>query len=248
MGEGKLLRPPPSVMPARLKAEVVLAVQLATRHRTVRLVSVLGVIVLVAGWLDRAEAAGTVASSVFLVPGAVAVVAASRVLAPGAAVASAERAANAWWVAPLGRLVGVALITAAAAAATVVTLVDAQAAPMWLLLVVCGQCVALAGIVMIVSPVWGASAGGASGLLFTLLGPLPPSSVAALLPDGSAMERVGVFLWNSLPLAWRGMRAIEAGLARDTMLLAVWIGVAILGAGWAAVPSAFWADRGPQAS
>jgi hypothetical protein len=112
-----------------------------------------------------------------------------------------------------------------------------------LLFVSSAQAIALGGIVMVLAPVWGASAAGAIGLLIALLGPLPPSTVEAMLGDGSFFERIGVVLWNTLPLAWRGLRVLEDGMIVDLAVFASWVFVSIASAAWIVVPAGFWADR-----
>ena len=229
----------------RLKAETVLAVQLITRHRTVRLVAFLAAVVVAATWMSPRDTAREAFRTVFVVSGAVASVAASRVLSPGAALASVGRAAGAWWHAPVGRLLGVGLVATATASVAVVTLTGTDDHSTMLLFVSSAQAIGLGGIVMFLAPAWGASASGAIGLLIALLGPLPPSTVEAMLGDGSVFERIGVMLWNALPLAWRGLRVLEHGTIVDLAVFALWVFVSIVSAAWIVVPARFWAD-GPR--
>ena len=227
----------------RLKAETVLAVQLITRHRTVRLVALLAMVVVAATWMSPLDTAREASRTIFLVSGAVASVAASRVLSPGAALASVGRAAGVWWLAPVGRLLGVGLVATATASVAVVTLAGTHDHSTMLLFVSSAQAIGLAGIVMVLAPAWGSSAAGAVGLLFVILGPLPPSTVEAMLGDGSLLERAGVALWNVLPLAWRGLRVLEDGMIVDLAVFALWMFVSIVSASWIVVPARFWADR-----
>lgn len=227
----------------RVKAETVLAVQLITRHRTVRLVGFLAVVVVAISWMSPLGAPHESFRTVFVVSGAVASVAASRVFAPGAALVSVGRAAGAWWYAPVGRLLGVALVTTATTSVAAVSLAGTQDHSTLLLLASSAQVIGLASIVMVLTPALGASAAGAIGLLFAILGPLPPSTVEALLRDGSVVERVGVVLWNSLPLSWRGIRVLEAGRTADLIIFAAWAVTSIVSAAWIIVPTGFWTDR-----
>jgi hypothetical protein len=158
------------------KAEIVLAIQLITRHRAPRLAAVLAfsaVALLVAE--GRAVAAGEARRhTIIFIAGAVSAVAASRLLAKGPAWASVRRSASHPLVVPAGRLTGfllLALPAAGAAALSLLALRDEQAPRLVVSLPL--YCLAIGAVVMSVTPVLGASAAACAGVALAFLGVAP---------------------------------------------------------------------------
>lgn len=215
-----------------LKAEVVLALLVSLRHRSVRLV--LGFAAAILGFAAVSGGGGPQAdASVLLIGGAITVVAASRALARGPMLESSRRAAAAWWQPSLGRLAGVLLVTLPA---VIVALVVLQSGVLWagrMLIVTLTYAAALGAVTLAVTPLTGASAGAALGFVAALAGAMPPSGIAVALERWPALATAGVTVWNALPLEWRARRWLHTGGLGDPLLLVAWIVVGVLGAAWA---------------
>jgi hypothetical protein len=208
-----------------VKAEAVLALQLALRHRAVRLAAGLAAVALV-----LSGDAGAAGALLVLAAGAVGVVAASRPLAPGPAWHAARRAAALPLTVATGRAIGLGLLIFAVAAAALPILAGGAAggAAWWALgLAVLGG-LALSALVLPLAPVLGASAAGAVGLILLLAGQLPPTTVWGLSARWPAVRAPLVLAWNVLPLPWR----VEQGAAGDIALLALWIPLGVAAAAW----------------
>lgn len=219
----------------QLKSEMVLAVQLAARHRTVRLTALLGLAGLMA-----ARSASDPLPALLLVAGGLGATAASRPLAPGAAFFLARRAGAHPITTAVGRLGGVTLLVlGATAAALPVAGAGEVAAVVWRhvgVAVIAG--VAIAAPVLALSPVIGASGAGALGLLVAVLGHIPPSGVYASLARWPAVRTSAVLLWNLLPMPWRANRWGEGtpGLFADVLLLVAWVLLGLVFTAWTLLP------------
>ena len=220
---------------AQLKSEMVLAVQLAARHRTVRLTALLGLAGLVA-----ARSAHDPLPALLLVACGIGATAASRPLAPGAAFHLARRAAAHPVITATGRLGGVALLLlGATAAALPVAGAGELASVAWRQVAVAVLAgVAVAAPVLALSPVAGASGAGGLGLLIAVLGQVPPSGVHAGLAGWPALRAGAVLAWNVLPMPWRAERWVVGapGAVTDVAVLVGWILVGVATAAWMLVP------------
>lgn len=222
------------VSPLAGKAEVVLGLQLVTRHRAPRLVALLSLAIAgLAATSGPSPERG--AHLVLLAAGTLAAVAGSRLLSPGPALAAARMVVAPCWMVPAGRLggvlcvvgpfvlgMGLALATASPHGAPVV-------GPVAVALAYAG-CVG--ACTMAVAPLWGASAAASVGFLSAWFGLAPPSTMAAWSAGWPPLQRVVLWVWNVLPLPWRAARWLAQGGLGDPLLLTAWT---VLGLGVAAL-------------
>lgn len=215
---------------------MILGTLLVVRHRSVRLVSMLAGIVLLLGMLGPGAGVAPTPQWLFLICGTVVAVAGARLLAPGAALASARRVAATWWLAPGGRLFG-ALILLAPFLALGAVIAGAPRSDVSGALRMAGiallYAAALGGLALALAPLLGATAAAFLGLVGAWLGGVGPSDMYALLAGWSYLQRPLVLFWNTLPLAWRAERWYREGATDDLLVLAVWIPVAVALAAWA---------------
>lgn len=219
------------------KAEAVLAVHLVIRHRTPRLAALL-LLVVVLSTVLRSHATEGVAHglwSLLLVCGTLAAVSGSRLMAPGAALSAAYRAAAPWWLVPAGRLAGAMLVVLPVVGVTTIAMGPSQGrgTEVPVLLVSCVYTGAVASTVAAATPVAGSSAAAALGLLLAWLGGLRPVDIYFALEPVPFVQRPIVFLWNVLPLNWRAVRWMEDGVLADGLLLGGWLLAGVCVAGWA---------------
>lgn len=225
------------------KGELVLAVQLTTRHRAPRLAALLGL-----GLAALAAASepplDRVARVVLLVAGMLAAVSASRLLAPGPALAAARMAVAPCWLAPLGRLTGALCLLGPATVGIALALGWAAphgvsvSAPAAIALAYAG-CVGACTMAM--APFWGASAAASVSFLGVWFGVAPPSAMASLFAGWLPLQRVVLWLWNVLPLPWRATRWLDSDTLSDPLVLGAWT---LIGLGVASLPLA--GPRRPQ--
>lgn len=234
-----------------LKSEIVLAAQLVARHRAPRLTMLLAAAVVTFLVIQGHAAAcgGSNLAAVLLICGVFGSVAGSRPLAPGAALASAYRAAASWWLVPTGRLGGVLLLTLpVVAVASVVLCADALTA--WSVSLVVGLTVypaSLASLVLAASPLIGASAAATLGFVTAWFGMASPAAVTALLQKWPVLQGAATLVWTWLPMGWRVERWIRGGSVADIVLPAVWLVLGIAAAAWS-IPAAYRSHRPPQAA
>jgi len=212
------------VNPLAAKAEVLFGVQLVTRHRAPRLAALLGLSI-----AALAAASGPsperVARVVLLMAGTLAVVAASRLLSPGPALAAARMVVAPWWLVPTGRLAGVLCVAGPITLGVDLALASAspQATPiLGPTAVALAFAASVASCTMAVAPWWGASAAASVGFLGVWFGGVPPTAVAALFAGWVPLQRVAIWLWNVLPLPWRAARWLASGGWGDPLLLGAW--------------------------
>lgn len=212
-----------------LKAEVLLAIQLITRHRAPRLVLLLVaslVFVFLSGGPEAADVAGR-QRSLLLISGSLGAVAGSRLLARGGPLGSARFVATSSIVPALGRLAGSLLLTGPVLFAVSLTLLPggallAQTMTAALLLGAVSSAVTMA-----LAPAVGASSAATLGFVAALFGSTPPSAVAVLLESLPPARTLAVILWNTLPLSWRPARWLAGGPALDPWFLAAWLLAAV---------------------
>ena len=193
------------------KAEIVLGALLVIRHRTPRLTALLVLAVVASGFLTRGGPGGPAHSRwvVFVVAGSLVAVSASRLLAPGAALAAGYRVAASWWLVPSARLVGALFVTFPLVAGAALVLgqpVGAEFSAGDLISVTGLYAATLAALVLALTPAVGASAAAAIGFMAAWFGMLPPSAVSNAFERWPIVQRALVLAWNSLPLGWRAMR------------------------------------------
>lgn len=226
-----------------VKGEAVLGALLAVRHRAVRMTAILSLLILVLA-LVQGGAAST--HTLFGVGGCLAAVAGSRLLAPGAALTAARRAAGPWWLAPAGRLAGVLLLLApvlAVGAAALTASGGGETPFLPLGIAALLHAAALGALTLALAPAFGASAAGMLGLVGALLGGLRPSEVLELFVGWPYAQRVAVTAWNLLPLSWRAARWLRDGTLQDPAVLGAWVVAGVALAAWAAA-LADGGDRG----
>lgn len=207
-----------------VKGELVLAVQLVTRHRAPRLTALLGLglAVLAAASKPRPDLG---ARMVVLVAGMLAAVSASRLLASGPAYAAARMVVAPSWLVPVGRLTGVLCLVGPVAmgVALALALAAPQGVPVLMpvaVALVYAACVAVCTMAM--APACGASGAALLGFLAAFVGIAPPSGIGALLAAWPPLQWLVVWLWNALPLPWRAMRWLASGGWEDALLLVTW--------------------------
>jgi hypothetical protein len=219
-----------------LKAEALLGLHLVTRHRAPRLAAVLG-LALVA----TAAASGSghsPARPVLLIASTVAVVAASRLLAGGPALAAARMVAARWWVVPVGRLAGALCAVAPFTLGMAAMLAGSHGdAGPWRLAWVAGAYAAvLIACTMAMASRLGASAAATLGCFGVWLGGVPPSALSAMLAPWPLARQGALWSWGVLPLPWRALRWLAGGPATDPLLLMAWLVMGVTLAGWRLSP------------
>lgn len=222
-------------MPARrlrLKAEVAFGMQLVLRHRAPRFVAFLVALVVLlvrhgGGSPER------LSRTLLLAAGTLAVAGASRVFAPGSALAAARRVAEPWWLAPCGRLAGVLLVVLAGTAAAAAVLYAEDVGAALTVLAVCLLfAAAVAALTAALTPLVGASSATALGVVPVWFGSASPESVGRLLAMWPHAVRPVVVLWNVLPLGWRALALLAEPHAASALLLGAWLAVGLCGVAW----------------
>lgn len=221
-----------------VKAEIVLGALLVIRHRTPRLAALLVLAVVASSFLVGGGSGGPGHSQwlAFFGAGSLAAVSASRLCAPGAALAAAYRVAASWWLVPTARLVGSLFVTLPFVVGAALLLgqpVGAAYSASELVAVIGLYAATLAALVLAVTPALGASAAAAIGFVAAWFGMLPPSAVSNAIDRWPFVQRALVLAWNSLPLGWRAMRWLERGTHSDGVVLFGWLLVGIAAAAWA---------------
>jgi hypothetical protein len=193
-----------------LKAEAILALRLASRHRAPRVALLLavGAIIFVLARPKPPPPSQTEAV-LQLIAGSLSAVAASRPLAAGPARASARWVVGSQWLVPVGRAIGVLLAVSGCTLAAALGLFAhagisraAQAVPAAM---ACAACVA--AVTLAVASRIGAMAGTVTGLLLTwllvsgLTGPVALSGIAARTP-GLAVTRAALRTHGGPALVW----------------------------------------------
>lgn len=230
-------RRPENPLRLALKAEALLGLHLVTRHRAPRLAAALG---LALGAASAASGSGaTGARSVLLIASTVAVVGASRLLAPGPALAAARMVAARWWVVPVGRLAGALSAVGPFALGIAGLVLGPHQSGFWRVAWIAGgYAVVLMACTMALVPGLGASAAATLAFVMVWLGGVPPSAVSAVLQPWPVVQGFGVWVWDLLPLPWRAMRWLGGGPVADPLLLMAWAAVGVALTGWqVSVPS-----------
>ena len=93
---------------------------------------------------------------------------------------------------------------------------------------------AVAAAVMALTPLLGASASAALGLVAALAGGALPSQVGLLLQAWPLARAPLVMCWNVLPLSWRAARWLAEGGVGDLAWLTAWLLFGLAAAEWAA--------------
>jgi hypothetical protein len=185
-----------------LKAEALLGFHLVTRHRAPRLAALLGLGLVVAAAVAHPEGSGD--RSVLLAGATLAVVGASRLLANGPALAAARMVAAAWWLVPVGRVLGVlsAVVPFVLGLCTLASGAPGATGVWPLMRITALYCTAVMACTMAITPTLGASASAALGLLAVWLGGGTPGDPLLLL--AWTLIGIGVAAWQlSIPLGGR---------------------------------------------
>lgn len=214
------------------KAEVVFGAHLVMRHRSPRLAVLLCLLVIaMAVARGRADTAAGLTETALLVAGTLGAVGGSRLFAPGAALAAARRVAAGWWVVSTGRLIGALLVTLPIVAVAVLA-VGAEANPGRVGLVSMIYAGAVVAAVIAGTPLVGASAAAALGLVGTWLGGIGPSGVSVMFEPWPAVRGSIVLLWNVLPLEWRAARWLREPNVTDSLVLLSWMVLGLTLSAW----------------
>ncbi len=209
------------------KAEVVLASLLVVRHRAPRFALLLAAGILAILVLDDSPDAFLVRrNGLALVAGLLAAVSAARVLARGGALASVRGLPSHPYVSPAGRLTAVVVFVVFPLAAASVLLVASR----WGVVqagqvLICASlpAVALASILMALTPLTGATTATVSGILASVLGGIPPADMASALASWPLIRDLALAAWEILPLAWRAGQWFDHGGLWHPLVLSAWI-------------------------
>lgn len=217
-----------------LKAEAVLGLLLVVRHRAVRLTGLLAAVITALAAARPAEN-GRTSQTVLLVGGSLAAVAATRLLASGAALTAARWVGGPGWLAPGGRLVGAMLVVVPCTAVSALLLARPGATDSLggLVPVVVVYSAAIGALALALTPLLGASSAATCVLLAAWLGGAPPATVAMALSPWPYARGLILWLWKGLPLEWRAQRWLASGGSFDGALLVLWIAWGIAVAAWA---------------
>lgn len=230
-----------------LKAELVFAWLLITRHRAPRLALVL--VASLVALLKRENDPQSLSvreHGLVLMAGILSSVAASRVTSRGAVLASVRRTASHLWLVPVGRLFAVVLfallpVTLASGILVAGAAGFVTALPLLALLPLYAS--AISGVVMAVTPVVGASAAAGLGLLACLTGGFPPSQLRDLLEEAAFVQGPVVHAWNVLPLAWRVTHGLVSGGVGDALVLLSWAALGLGVTAWVGAQPRFSTTR-----
>jgi hypothetical protein len=164
------------------------------------------------------------AGAVLVIGSTVAAVAASRLFAPGPALAAARMVAARWWIAVVGRLTGMlcAALPLVLAAALGLAAGDHHVRVAGVAAVTAAYVTSLAACTMALSPSTGASGAATLGFLAVWVGGAPPSAMVMLFAGWPPLRQIVVWLWTLLPLPWRATRWLTTGSPGDAVFLLAW--------------------------
>jgi hypothetical protein len=237
--------------PLAFKAEIVLGLQLVLRHRAPRVALLLAatLVVLILAGSTRESTLSMRQQTIVLIAGVLATVAGSRVLVMGAPLSSVRSTASPWLLAPTGRLVAVVLFTSVPVLAAALIAIGARGSVLSAIRVAAQATLfatAVAGPVMALTPLAGASAAAGLGLLAVLFGAVPPSEISAGLASWPSLRNLAVLGWNALPLPWRASRWLVGGGVADPALLGCWTVLGLGGAALVASARGWWHTGRPS--
>lgn len=217
------------------KAEMVLGALLVLRHRTVRIV---GLFALTMVWSVSLRSHTTMSphdnsSVALLAVGALATVAGSRLLAPGAALGASRRVAAEWWLVPVGRLMGAVMVLMPAVFIAVLAVAQTGVGSAALCLGATVYVATLVSVTQALAPIVGASVAAGLGFLGVGLGALTPSTVGRILDAWPMVQRPIVLILHFYPAQWRVDRILSGIAWPDLFIMTSWLTVGIIGAAWA---------------
>lgn len=223
----------------RLKAEVVLGVQLVSRHRAVKLAATLLLLmtVAIASSAPAGNRIGGRHALILLMAGMLGAVAGSRLLAPGGALTALRMTAARWWMAPVGRGIGAGVVVYLLVLVPIVVLIAPQASAPVVLKVVAAVMLytgCMITCVAALTPVTGASSAAALGFFSAWIGQVTPSEIRTLTAVAPALQGPLVLLWNVLPLPWRLNLWFIQSRAEDLGVVLFWSTLALLAQAWSA--------------
>lgn len=202
----------------RFKAEMVLAFTLAIRHRAVQGAALLA-LGLTGPLAARSASSRDACRLMLLAVTVTTATAASRSLAPGAAVAAARRVSTPW-VAVTGRLAGVTVVGVGSALASLaVTSVGGGVRALGAAVL---YAMGLGAVCLALAPRVGASAAAALGLA-AAVGLSEPSWASGSRAAGAMFA-----VRHTLPLPWRGVAWFEGGGVRHLLVLAAWVALGLV--------------------
>lgn len=240
-GVGSDHSPPPQpaaqVALHTIKAELVLAMLLISRHRTPRLVSFLALILIALFvWQDfaRADTLNGFEVGMLLVT-TLAVVGCSRLASLGGALESNRVVAAPWWVVPAGRLLGAMILLAPMTLIIGAALVlgrgnNPSLASFFGLTILLAA--SLGALTLSITPIFGASSAASVGFALAFFGAVAPSSISLMLDKFPPIRNAVVLLWNLLPLPWRAMSWLAGDERFFGVLAFSWIVLGVAASSW----------------
>ena len=227
------------------RAEIVFAVFIVVRNRTVRLAFLLSLTLIAMSMLEKFGPTPNAERqiTVFLIAGSLAAVVASRLLAPGGALAASRQVAARFWLVPLGRLSGGILVLVPVVAIAAFSLDAATVSPLHLSLVATVFSAGVGSAVMTLSPAVGGSAAAIAGLVSVWVGVLTPTDVLAVFERWPLVQRAIALIWHVGPLQWRASRLLDQFQWIDAMVLVGWFAIGVVLVGWATTPVRFNGNR-----
>ena len=222
----------------RVKAEVVLGFLLAVRNRPVRIACLLSVTTVSLSVLEQLGQTPRTdqQTTVFLIAGSIAAVVAARLLAPGGALAASRQVAARFWLVPLGRLTGGALVVLPVVAVAALSLRTVEVSPLQLSVAAAVFSVALGAGVMTLAPAMGGSAAAVVGFVAACVGVVPPADLHAIFERWPLVQRSLALLWQLFPLQWRAGRLLDSFHWIDAAFFGGWIVIGVVLAGWFTTP------------
>jgi len=212
-----------------------LALRLATQDRATRLAGLLVALGCSVPLLGEPASVEARQRTAIIGAALLAAVSGACVLARGAPLWSARRAAGPWLAPGIGRLAAVALIAGLAALAEAAVLFGGSparaAAVAASALLGAG---ALGAATMPLGAVLGSSGAAGVGAVAALGGSIPPSAIATLLAPWPLVRTPVVLVWNVLPLPWRAQAMLTGNAASHGVWLCLWWAAGVLLAGWVA--------------
>jgi len=207
------------------KAEILLGARLALRHRTYQVAILFALVVFLLGAIhDLTKPVGTDRDgAVLLVSGILAVIAGSRPLAPGAALASVRHVAAEWWLIPFGRLVGTLLALSPLMIAIVLLFGTSASDSVRVGFVATLYASAVAATMFAMVPVTGTTVGAVLASSAVLVGSIQPSAADVSLWAWPVVRELSMVLWNVLPMPWRAHRLLNDGSAMNALPIVFWL-------------------------
>jgi hypothetical protein len=216
-----------------LKAEVVLAWQLTTRHRAPRIALLMFFLLIGLLVVEHAQPTGPGRrDSVLIMAGVLSSVGSSRLLSRGAALESVKRIAAPGWLPLIGRLCGMLLFAVLPVAGAVTVTAGDSGKIICQLVMLATYIGALGSWVMVLTPLFGASGAAGAGLMVSLVGRLTPEDVSSLFSQTPTLARMVASAWSVFPLAWHVSQSLQSEATNAWFLFASWTALGLAMAAW----------------